>query len=421
VADHSEKAMKRCFSLALINLAVGALSAPGQIVPSPVTYPDLFSPASQVTVTPPAIPLGSILAVYSGGSATGDLGTHWTATASGGAVLGSNLGVQLRVAETGASVDLTGSALRFRLTNNPDSILGALTVGTSVNLSWSATATLDAAGNEYLLKPNTTYRLQFNVNTGGGLLGSVLSISPSFGVELLNGDGQPVGYSGGGSLVNLIGLPLVPVLGAPSPTGQATVEFRTGATVPAGAARIRFTGGATLPLSVAGIGTEFATISALSIVEVPAYVEWAEDNDLTGDDLDPADDPDGDGRSNFDEFALGTDPNRGDGGNIHVAVGDADGEGPETSVLVMTLPVRDGAIFTADGNGNRTGTADGVSYRVQGSFDLQAWTAAISEVTPNSAFTNNLPTLDAGWTYRSFRVPGQTADTPRAFLRVIIE
>lgn len=34
--------------------------------------------------------------------------------------------------------------------------------------------------------------------------------------------------------------------------------------------------------------------------------------------------------------------------------------------------------------------------------------------------TNPLPELADGWEYRSFRVPGQTSDTPRAFLRVVL-
>ena len=108
------------------------------------------------------------------------------------------------------------------------------------------------------------------------------------------------------------------------------------------------------------------------------------------------------------------------GGAFQLQVGDPDGPGTESSVLVMTLPVRSGATFTSDG-GDQIASQDGVDYRVEGSFELLQWTLAISEVVENENFANPLPELSEGWEYRSFRVPGQTSDTPRAFLRVVTE
>lgn len=412
--------MKRCASLTLACLAVGTNLSHCLTIPAPVVFPGLFGPADDVTSVAP-VPDGAVLALHFGGVASGSLGDHWMATASGGAVLGSNLLTEIRLIETGARVSLDGSRLQFRLANDPNAILGELSVGAGLSMSWSATATLDVPGNEFTLAPNTTYRLQFHVDTGGGLLNSTLGISPTFGVELLDGAGVAIGYQGGSSIANLIGLPLAPVVGAPAGTGAATVEFRTGASVPAGAAGIRFSGSATLPASVAGIGTEFATISSLSLGEVAPYTLWAEDNGLPAGQQDPEDDPDGDGRSNLDEFALATDPATADDENIHVAIGNADGPGPETSVFVMTLPVRSDASFAPNGNGNQVAVADGVGYQVEGSLELLHWTLAVSEVTPNSEFANPLPELPDGWSYRSFRMPGQTSDTPKAFLRVVIE
>ncbi len=402
-------------------LPLGSPLCRGNVLPTPIAYPDFFSPAGEIAATPPPIAEGEILAVHFGGVGSGPLGNHWTAVATGGAVYGLNLGLESRLSETGASVALTGSALEFGISSDPDSILDVLGVEIGLSLAWSATATLDAPGGELVLKPDTTYRIRFDVDAGSGLLNSTLSISPSFGVELLDGTGAAVGYSGGGTIANLIGLQLESAAGAPEGTGTATVEFQTGASVPAGAAGIRFTGAATLPVSVAGIGTEFATISNLSIGEVTPYLEWVEESDLPDEAWDPDADPDGDGRTNRDEFAVASDPSVGDGENVHAAVGDADGEGPESSVFVMTLPVRSGAVFSAGPNGSRAAVADEVDYRVEGSFELQDWVLAVSEVTPNSDFTNGLPPLPEGWSYRSFRVPGQTSDTPRAFLRVVIE
>lgn len=412
------RAMKRYTPLAVVSLALISESSLGNTIPDPITYPGLFGPAGNLTVTPPAIPAAGLYQL--GGTASGDLGTYWNATATGGAVVGTNILTELRLAESGARVALTGSALEFSLSNNPASVLGALGTGLSVALSWSATATYDDPGDSLVLKPDTTYRIRFDVDAGSGLLSSTLAISPSFGVELLNGSGNPVGYSGGGTLANLVGLQLLTVVGAPAGTGTAVVDFRTGASVPAGSAGIRFTGSATLPASILGIGSKFATVSNLQVGEVDDYTLWLEENEVPENQTAATADPDQDGRTNLEEFAVASDPLAGDGNNVTGSVGDADSAGPETSVFVMTLPVRDGAVFEADGN-DLVATADGADYRVEGSFDLLDWNLAISEVTPNTAFANPLPELPDGWTYRSFRVPGQTSDSPRAFLRVVID
>lgn len=410
--------MNRYTPLAFASMALVIEPTVGNTSPEPIVYPGLFGPAGNLTVTPPPIPSGALLRL--GGTATGDLGTYWNAAATGGAVVGTNILTEIRLAESGARVALTGSALEFGLSNNPASVLGALGTGLSVALTWSATATYDAPGNELILKPDTTYRIRFDVDAGSGLLSSTLAISPGFGVELLNGAGNPVGYSGGGTLANLVGLELLTVVGAPAGSGTAVVDFRTGTSVPTGSAGIRFTGSATLPASILGIGTTFASITNLQVGEVDDYTLWLEENDVPEDQTDVGDDPDGDGRTNLEEFAVASDPLVGDGNNVTGAVGDADGDGPETSVFVMTLPVRTGAAFQQDG-GDLVAIADGVNYRVEGSFDLLDWTLAVSEVTPNTRFSNPLPELPDGWTYRSFRVPGQTSGSPRAFLRMVCD
>ncbi|WP_035610177.1 hypothetical protein [Haloferula sp. BvORR071] len=397
-----------------------------QTVVSGTNYPNLFSPAGNVTVTPPAIPDGvDLVTVELGGSESGPLGTYWTAEANGGAVLGTNvLGAligEVRLAETGAQVALTGSALQFNIDNNPNSILGALGTGLGVSLNWSATAKFNAPGHALTLSPNTTYLISFDVIGGSGLLNSALGITPTFTTELLDGANAPVGISGGGTLLNLVGLQLAPVTGAPAGTGRATAEFRTGASVSAAPASVRFKGSAVLPASLVGIGTQFANVSNLSVVVKDAYSVWVEDHGITNaaDQLSDAD-PDHDGKPNLQEFALATDPNSGTQQDTYFTVGDPDGSGPETSSFIMTIPVRSGASFATD-NGGLEATQDGAHYRVEGSYELANWTLAISEVTPNAAFTAGLAALPGGWTYRSFRVPGQTSSTPRAFFRVLVD
>lgn len=410
--------MKRYTPLAVSTLALITNSSFGNTIPDPIAYPGLFGPAGNRTVTPPAIPAAGLYQL--GGTVSGDLGTYWNATATGGAVVGTNILAELRIAESGARVALTGSALEFGLSNNPASVLGALGTGLSVATTWSATAVYDKPGDELILKPNTTYRIRFDVDAGSGLLSSTLAISPTFGVELLNGTGNPVAYSGGGTLANLVGLELLTVVGAPAGSGTAVVDFRTGTSVPTGSAGIRFTGSATIPATILGIGTTFARITNLQVGEVDDYTLWLEDNEVPDGETDTGDDPDRDGRTNLEEFAVASDPLVGDSNNVIGSVGDADGAGPQTSVFVMTLPVRDGSVFQRDGN-DLVASASGVNYRIEGSFDLLDWTLAISEVTPNATFSNPLPPLPTGWSYRSFRVPGQTSDTPRAFLRVVLD
>ena len=414
--------MKSCVSLTLASIPLLALPlAASETVIGP-NYPGLFGPPSQVTVVPAEIPEGTPLGVQLNGQASGTLGDRWVADVSGGAVLGSNLAAEFRVAETGAQVALTGSALQFNLNNNPTSILGALGTGLGLSLNWTATAKLNAAGSELILAPNTVYHVSFDLPPGANLLNSTLAIGPNFSVELLDGANVATGFSGGGSLANILTLQLTPVAGQPTGTGRVTAEFRTSAGVSTAApASLRFKGSALLPASLLGLNDNFATVTNLSVIEVDAYTTWASDQGLTNEaDRLPDADPDRDGRNNLQEFALATDPSSGSHGDTYPAVGDPDGSGPQTSAFVMSFAVRSGAEFSAS-SGDQVATRDGATYRVEGSFDLVSWTQAVSEVTPNDAFTANLPDLPSGWDYRSFRVPGQTSDTRRAFLRLVIE
>ncbi|MDB6077641.1 MAG: hypothetical protein JWO82_1388, partial [Akkermansiaceae bacterium] len=403
-------AMKLQLSFALLALAGSLGTALSQTTVDSSSYPGLFGPDDTVTAD---VDAGGLLGITLAGSTTDSLGTYWNATATGGAALAV---LFLPVVKSQAQVALASSTLQFKINNDPGSILGALGVGTGLSLSWSATATLNKSGSVFQLQPNSTYRVGFDVDTGSQLLSTTLNITPSFGVTFLDANNNAIGSSGGTTLVNILGLQLLGVIGSPS-TGHAVVDFKTGASVPVGAAKVKFTGGSILPASLLGIGTTFATVSNLSVSYVSPFQEWIEHSGITNPaDQDPNADPDHDGRNNLSEFAVDSNPAVSDNNNVHVAVGDPDGDGPETSTVVMTLPVRNGTEFTGTGTA-QTGAVDGVSYRIEGSFDLVNWALAISEVTSNASFVAGLPELHAGWSYRSFRIPGQTADTPRAFLR----
>ncbi len=413
-------AMKRCLSLTLAAITgfAASLRASETVVDS-TSYPDLFAPTDAVVnIVHQPIPLLGVAELVVGGSGSGPLGTHWNSQVNGGALLGL-LG-NIVLASTGAQTKLTGSALQFNLSNTPGALLSELGVGTGLTLNWSATAKFDDAGKELVLVPGGVYDVSFDVDGGSGLLNSVLGVTPSFAVEMLDGGGTSIGYSGGGNLANILGLDFVEIVGAPAGSGRVTARFRAGANVASGAASIRFTGSAILPASLGDTGTNFATVSRLSVVAVDAYTAWVDDNEIDEGLQLPDADPDSDGKPNIQEFALATDPNSGAHDDVDFMIADPDGDGAETSGFVMTLPVRAGAEFTSSG-GDQVASQDGANYRVEGSYELQTWTLAVSEVVANQPFKSALPPLPVGWEYRSFRLPDQTQETPRAFLRVVFD
>jgi MYXO-CTERM domain-containing protein len=263
--------MKCCAPLLAAALVTTLGISDGQTLVDGSNYPGLFGPEDDVTVTPPPLPSGTIAGVHLGGSASGALGTYWQAQANGGAVLGSNLLGEVRLAETGAQVALNDSCgLEFNISNDPGSILGALGVGLGLTMNWSATATFDEPGEELFLLPNTIYRVVFDVDGSNGLLNSTLGLTPTFGIEMLDGAGNAIDSPAeDGSLVNIIGLELLGIIGSPPESGRATVDFQTGSTLPGGTAGLRFTGSAILPATALNLGTNFATISNLSVTAVP--------------------------------------------------------------------------------------------------------------------------------------------------------
>jgi hypothetical protein len=268
---HGAKCMKCCAPLLAGALASTLGISDGQTLVDGSNYPGLFGPPDDdVTVIPPPLPGGTLLGVHLGGTASGSLGTYWQAEAGGGAVWGSNLLGEARLAETGAQVALDNGGLEFNISNDPDSLLGALGVGLGLTMSWSATATFDEAGEELFLLPNTIYRVVFDVDGSSGLLNSTLGLTPTFGIEMLDGAGNAVNSPAeDGTLVNIIGLELLGIIGSPPESGRAVVDFQTGSTVGAGAAGLRFTGSATLPATALNLGTNFATISNISVTAVP--------------------------------------------------------------------------------------------------------------------------------------------------------
>lgn len=175
----------------------------------------------------------------------------------------------------------------------------------------------------------------------------------------------------------------------------------------------------------AGVNVWATDVAAFGSVQVGAaaagaFAEWMAGFDFSGfnhPDLTKAGDPDGDGSNNLVEFALDGDPARGTvSGKSSTRTKSLAGD----EFLLMTLPVRDGAVFS--GSPAKSAEADGVIYQVEGSDGLVVFDREVTEVSP--AMAEGMPAPRPGWSYRSFRLEGAVGGArPRGaagFLRVRI-
>ncbi|MCW1886383.1 autotransporter-associated beta strand repeat-containing protein [Luteolibacter flavescens] len=131
-----------------------------------------------------------------------------------------------------------------------------------------------------------------------------------------------------------------------------------------------------------------------------------------------ANDPDGDGLKNIEEFALDGNPASGAAsGKVRSRIEMVGAE----QALVITLPVRNGADF--QGAASKTAIVDGIEYKIEGSNNLSLFDQGVTEIPVSAA---GMPTpLSAGWTYRTFRLDGAIGgSTPRGskgFLRAVVK
>jgi autotransporter-associated beta strand protein len=132
----------------------------------------------------------------------------------------------------------------------------------------------------------------------------------------------------------------------------------------------------------------------------------------------PNADPDGDGNSNFLEFALGGDPaSGGNGPKLFQLVADSDDAGTAKELL-LTIAVRSGTpAFLPTNGGSPTATFGGATYTIEGSLDLATFSSPVSVVgTVSPPAPNAAP--PAGYTYRTFSLGGSDGLPARGFLRV---
>lgn len=129
----------------------------------------------------------------------------------------------------------------------------------------------------------------------------------------------------------------------------------------------------------------------------------------------PEADPDGDGFTNLQEFAFGGNPAvAGDNGRRFTRTVDATGNSLRD--LTLTVEVRSGATFAAAGPA-MAAVRDGVSYRIEGSVDLQNFDSQVSEVTPHLG--EGSP--KAGYEFKTFRLNASSGLTGNGFLRTTVE
>ncbi|QJE98552.1 beta strand repeat-containing protein [Luteolibacter luteus] len=121
---------------------------------------------------------------------------------------------------------------------------------------------------------------------------------------------------------------------------------------------------------------------------------------LAGVNVEKGADPDGDGFTNLEEFAFdGVPDNPVANGKIRSRIETVGSE----QALVLTLPVRDGAVFDNVPGPGLDATVDRITYAIQGSNNLTAFDQAVTEIPANST---GLPPASTGWTYRCFRLSG---------------
>lgn len=120
-------------------------------------------------------------------------------------------------------------------------------------------------------------------------------------------------------------------------------------------------------------------------------------------------DPDKDGVTNLAEFAFNGNPQAGNskGG---VAGSLADTNGNSTRELILTVPVRTGAVFATQADGSQAATIGGITYSVQGSTNLAAFNGAV-------AWVSSMASGDPDYELHTFRLTSSEGLTGKGFLR----
>lgn len=306
-----------------------------------------------------------------------------------------------------------------------------LAVGFNVPLRHSGTATFDGGltlagtngGGTLTLSAANTYNGDTVVNSGALNLASTGQLAFTIGA---NGVGTRLRGTG---TVILDGTLVIDRTAADLTNGnswQLVANSTLNASYGATFAVSGFTknGGVWTLVDGANTWTFSESTGALSLqapVAASPYSFWVSSKGLDGSagrDPAPSADPDQDGLSNLLEFALGGAPLNADGSLTQARALSIGG----TPYLTLTIAARTGAHFTGSA-AQVSDVIDGVTYTIEASADLSAWTVPVVEATGTevSALQAGLPVLESGWTYRTFRTSASLTTTPRIFLRTRAE
>jgi autotransporter-associated beta strand protein len=164
------------------------------------------------------------------------------------------------------------------------------------------------------------------------------------------------------------------------------------------------------------VKVDVATLASLS-----PFAEWIGGfsvGGLSG----PGDDPDADGKPNFLEFALNSDPaNAASQGKVFVKLATVGGT---PNVLTLSVAVRSAAAaFAAEANNQKAVDATGsLTYLIEAANTLADWgsplVTEVIDVGDLATIQAGLPAPDPGWSYHSFRTDGNTTTDPSDFIRV---
>ncbi|MGC4016909.1 MAG: autotransporter-associated beta strand repeat-containing protein [Luteolibacter sp.] len=372
-------------------------------------------------------------------------------------------------ANSGTTVTNSGTFTTFGTLNLNDAALTANGGASATYQAFKLRNIVNVTGNSLINVAGTPSNANGAVHLGADTAGSqttfnVVNSTDTLTVSavLRNGVTGQVGTAVVSGLIKT-GAGKMTVSAASSYTGDTTVSAGTlslGAATLADTADVRIAAGATLELThgvtdtidelyINGVQQATGTWGGLSstalhktdritgsgILQVttgPAaldYAAWASTYGLTAGVNDGlADDPDGDGRNNLEEFAFDGRPLSGaTDSNVVAKLGAVGSE----KLLTISLPVRDGAIFTSMSglfgpSELVSAPIDGVIYHIQGSLDLVDWNmVGVQELTgPDAAALQaELPTPDPGWSKRTFYIPGSdpTQGNTRVFIRATLE
>jgi autotransporter-associated beta strand protein len=146
---------------------------------------------------------------------------------------------------------------------------------------------------------------------------------------------------------------------------------------------------------------------------------WLAANNVPAAQQQPGADPDSDGQPNFLEYALDSNPSQ---PGSHAKVFHQFTPGDNSRALTLTVAVRDGVTFQADGNRLRgVLAADSLTYIIEAAEVLGLWGShPLTEVGALEATTlhSQFPAPSPGWSLRSFRLSGSPTTHPNTFMRV---